>query len=142
LSKKLEPQLHVNIQRSQTLAYFIIGLHLLSLLACFKINVLWQLQLVLVLVLGLSFSRQFRRYQQGVYQFGLQCTAENTWQYAVNQHDFVGIEILPSSVLTAWVIILHVKTDTEKRANLLICNDVMSEDLYRRLKVILKITAS
>ncbi len=142
MSKKLEPQLHVNIQRSQTLAYFIIGLHLLSLLACFKISVLWQLQLVLVLVLGLSFSRQFRRYQQGVYQFCLQCTPENTWQYAVNQHDFVGIEILPSSVLNTWLIILHVKTEAGKRENLLICKDTVNEDLYRRLKVRLKITAS
>jgi len=104
--------------------------------------VLWQLQLVLVLVLGLSFSRQFRRYQQGVYQFCLQCTPENTWQYALNQHDFVSIEILPSSVLNTWLIILHVKTEAGKRENLLICKDTVNEDLYRRLKVRLKITAS
>jgi len=54
------------------------------------------------------------------------------------QQDFVDISILPSSVLSAWLIILHIKVD-KKYHTLLIINDSLSAEAYRQLKVALKV---
>ena len=138
MSKKLEPPLHFEIQRSSCLLFFIIGLHGLSVLSCLQIALIWQLKIVWLLLVILSLSWQLRKYWQGYYQVYLQCKADNSWQYSMIQQDFVDISILPSSVLSAWLIILHIKVD-KKYHTLLIINDSLSAEAYRQLKVALKV---
>ena len=56
-----------------------------------------------------------------------------------NGHDFEPIQILNSTVITVFAIFLHFNKNARKQA-VLIVNDALSEDDYRRLIVRLKTT--
>ena len=58
--------------------------------------------------------------------------------YSLNINFFDKATILPSSILSAWLIILHIKVD-KKYHTLLIINDSLSAEAYRQLKVALKV---
>ena len=50
------------------------------------------------------------------------------------------IQILPSTVITPYLIVLHLKTNNNQKPTLLICKDALIGDGFRRLMVELKIS--
>ena len=80
------------------------------------------------------------RYKQGFYLHTLKHTNEFAWEL-VDKNTISVIRILHSSVLTSFIIILHVEINKKNR-NILVCRDAVSAEAYRQLLVALKITAT
>lgn len=81
-----------------------------------------------------------RRYQQGFYLSTLKHTTEFAWELGT-KNSVTSIRILNSSVLTSFIIILHVELN-KKHRTILVCRDAVSAEAYRQLFVALKITAT
>jgi hypothetical protein len=61
------------------------------------------------------------------------------WEWREQEHVFLQIEILPTTVTSLFLIVLHFKTQSQKKKSILIYKDSMLADEYRQLLVILKI---
>ncbi|MDF1582514.1 MAG: hypothetical protein P1P78_04315 [Methyloprofundus sp.] len=96
-----------------------------------------MLCLLIFVVCSLYF--QLYRYRQGFYLFILQHSTEFSWQLLEKDKVLAGA-ILGSSVVSEWLIILHVQID-KKRRSLLVFQDAVPAEIYRQLRVTLKITS-
>lgn len=63
----------------------------------------------------------------------------STWSVAITGNEFQTLQILPSTVVTIWLIVLHFRLENGKFQSLLIFNDALSDKDYRGLVVTLKI---
>ncbi len=61
------------------------------------------------------------------------------WDITQNGDVFHLIEVLPSTVLTSYLLILHFKAHNKKIQTILIVKDALTHDNYRKLMVLLKI---
>ena len=130
----------VEVKQSNYLLAFIISMHSLAFLSSLFLAVLMPLKLLVLMFVCISLYFYLRRYQQGFYLCTLKHTTEFSWEL-FNNNQLTGIRILNSSVLTSFIIILHVETN-KKHQTLLICRDAVSAEAYRQLFVALKITAA
>lgn len=90
-----------------------------------------------------SLCFHMRRYQEGFYLLTLKYTKEFAWELlAADKHkedpQCSAIQILNSSVLSSFMIVLHVQMQNSSRS-LLIFRDAVPDETYRQLKVSLKI---
>lgn len=81
-----------------------------------------------------------RRYHRQFQPYQIRHTDHSIWQLATTADDFQTIEILPSSVITVWVIVLHFRIENGNCRSLAIINDALNDKDYRALAVALKIT--
>ena len=130
----------VEVKQSNNLLAFIISVHGLALTSSMFLAILMSLKLLLMILVCYSLYFHLRRYRQGFYILTLKHTAEFAWELE-QKNNLKGISILNTSVLTSFIIILHVQTNKQHR-NLLICRDAVSDEAYRQLLVALKITAA
>ena len=61
------------------------------------------------------------------------------WEVAYSENNFYAIEILASTILTPYIIILHF-IHNKKKQTILICRDALFYDEFRKLMVALKIS--
>lgn len=61
------------------------------------------------------------------------------WEIAFSDQNFNSITIMPSTVISTVLIVLHFNTVIKQKQAVLIYNDAMPSDDYRRLMVELKI---
>lgn len=61
------------------------------------------------------------------------------WEIAFIENHFITTEILPSTVISPYLIVLHYKQENQKKRTALICKDALHKDEYRKLVVELKI---
>ncbi|MCK5870896.1 MAG: hypothetical protein KAG45_09765 [Methyloprofundus sp.] len=137
MSKKSEPPLSIDIKQSQYILGFIIVVHVLAIFTSFMLPLSYVLKALLILVPVSSFYFYIQRYRHHYYAFSLKYSAESSWEL-IEGDDYLAMHILKSSVLTSFIIILHVEIDN-KRRSLLVCQDAVSAEEYRRLFVALKI---
>lgn len=114
-------------------------LHLLAIIAVFLSPVSWSFQWLtgLGVVISFIFYRRF-----ATYAFTLKHNPSVGWEWldiTGVTGDFSGIEILPSTVLTTFLIALHFKTQNHRNKAIIICKDTMPTDQYRQLLVALKV---
>ena len=121
-------QFCVNI--SQRLTWFLRALHVWALLACVfnDLPVVIQLLLVCIVVLHFFYVKAFKE--------TLLLHTDAGWQI-VEARQLINIVILPSTVISSFAVFLHFKQDNQFKT-LLIMNDALSFDDYRRLIVRLK----
>lgn len=62
------------------------------------------------------------------------------WEIAYSENHFQSILILPSTVLTPYIVVLHFKQQNTKKQTILICRDALKKDEFRKLMVELKIS--
>ncbi|BCG63120.1 MAG: hypothetical protein methR_P0811 [Methyloprofundus sp.] len=97
------------------------------------------MKLLLIVLVCCSFYFHVQRYRQGYYLGTIKYTKEFAWQLATSQQ-FFAIQIINSSVITSFIIVLHIKVASQHR-NLLICSDAIPNETFRQLRVALKINA-
>ncbi|NOQ16030.1 MAG: hypothetical protein GQ581_03140 [Methyloprofundus sp.] len=136
---KFEPPLLIEIQQSQYLFIFIASVHVLAILSSIVIDALLLVQLLLIVLVCYSFYFHVQRYKQGYYLGTIKYTKEFAWQLATSQQ-FSAMQILNSSVITSSIIVLHVVSESQHK-NMLICCDAVPNEVYRQLRVALKINA-
>ena len=61
------------------------------------------------------------------------------WEVAYLENYFYAVDILASTVITRYIIVLHF-LQNKKKQTILICRDALSYDEYRKLMVALKIS--
>jgi len=128
------------VRQSHYLLVFIVAIHILAIIIMVSVSMIIQLKAIILILLVYSFYLYIQRYKQGNYMFTLRQTSDLSWE--VEDHlGFKGIRILQSSVLTSFIIILHVESENNN-SSLLICSDAVSLEAYRQLLVALKITSS
>ncbi len=137
--QKSAPPLCIKVQQSTYLLIFIVAIHSLAILSSIAITLSLAIKLLLIALLVSSFYWQIQGYRHGVYTTTLKYTDVFAWQQRTQQQ-FTTIQILNSSVITSFIIILHVIADNQRRT-ILIFRDTLPNEIYRQLRVTLKINA-
>ena len=110
------------------------GLHGLALIACWANTLPWQGQALFSIGVSLSWRLQIRCYQAKVTYLRLDA---NGWSLANSAGEWQPIEIVGSSVLTPWLLLLHLQG--ESATEILVMPDSLVADDFRRLLVLVKI---
>ena len=139
MSAKSEVPIWVEVKQSRYLLILIILTHSLAILSVLMLSLFFGLKLLFISLIFGSLYFQLYRYKQEFYLFVLKHTTQFSWQL-LDKADFVEVQILGSSVISEWLIILHVQID-KKRRSLLVFQDAVPAEIYRQLRVSLKITS-
>lgn len=134
MPKKHEPSLLVELKPSQRLKQLLIIMHMLALASSIA-NAL-PIIVKLALLTGIYMHLQFiiKRLKNEPYKI----KHTEAWGWEVSSgDDFKSIQILNSTVITLFAIFLHFNNHEHKQS-VLIVNDALNEDDYRRLIVKLK----
>jgi xanthine/uracil/vitamin C permease (AzgA family) len=137
LPKKHEPSLSVELQPSRRLKQLLVIMHLLALASSIANALPVIVKLALVIGIGLHLYFVLTRLKND--QYAIKHSETSGWEIA-SDNDFKPIQILNSTVITLFAIFLHFNKNAHKQS-VLIVNDALNEDDYRRLIVRLK-TAS
>ncbi|MDO9268826.1 MAG: hypothetical protein Q7T96_06905 [Methylobacter sp.] len=134
MPKKHEPSLLVELKPSQRLKQLLIIMHMLALASSIA-NAL-PIIVKLALLTGIYMHLQFiiKRLKNEPYK--IKHTEASGWEVSSGD-DFKSIQILNSTVITLFAIFLHFNNHAHKQS-VLIVNDALNEDDYRRLIVRLK----
>jgi len=138
--KKSEPALLVKVGKSPSLWFYLLLLHGLSFVAVMLISDVIWLKVSLLIVISISVFFYYSRYQSQYHGFTIKHSSEFAWEWLEVNQNPVALEILKSTVITRWGIVLHVKADKGCRYLLILADSVDSES-YRKLQVRLKIEA-
>jgi len=136
VSKKLEPTLLLELKPSQRLKRLLVVMHMLALGSSIAnaLPVAVKLALLTGICMHLWFSN--KRLKSG--QHKIKHTEALGWEVS-DGNDFEPVQIMDSTVITVFAIFLHFNRNAQKQS-VLIVNDALSEDDYRRLIVRLKTT--
>jgi hypothetical protein len=92
-----------------------------------------------LIVLCSGFFYLFKNKSTQPYTLSYQATSQ-TWTLHQPSHHSQTLRILPTTRLTSFIIILHSRLANGKRKNFIIMRDSLSEQKYRALLVLLKIS--
>lgn len=136
MPKKHESPLLVELKSSQRLKQLLVVMHALalgsSMANALPITIKW------VLLTGVCMHLWFMIKRLKNVQYRIKHNEAVGWELSSGD-DFELIQILNSTVITTFAIFLHFTKNTHKQS-LLILNDALTEDDYRRLIVRLKTT--
>ncbi len=139
-----EPALLLAVKPSQRLKLMIILIHVLALAASMANDLDIGFKLALITAISLKAWFTLKRLKNKPYS--IKYTENLGWQISKDR-DLVSIEILNSTVVTAFAIFLHYKDNsqphflgTRLKQTRLILNDALADEDYRHLIVKLKIT--
>ncbi|MGZ4998475.1 MAG: protein YgfX [Methylobacter sp.] len=138
MAKKHEPSLLVEPQPSRRLKQLLVIMHLLALASSIANALPIVVKLALAIGIGLHLYFVFTRLKSD--QYAIKHSEASGWEIS-DGNEFRSIQILNSTVITLFAIFLHFNKNAHKQS-VLIVNDALSEDDYRRLIVRLKITKS
>jgi predicted membrane protein len=138
MSKPITLQAEFTIGRSKIVLVMICVLHILSLLASWIVYFPITVKLMLSFLIILSCLYQYHTYQTG--SLFLRYTSDHGWSFCLkNSEPFKEIKIQASSVVFRLLTILHISSEKTQKT-LVIFNDAMSHDDYRRFMILLRTT--
>ncbi len=136
LQKKHELPLLLELKPSKQLKWLLVVMHVLALGSSIA-NAL-PIPIKLALLTGICLHLWFVINRLENQQHKIKQSEALGWEIS-DGNDFEPIQILNSTVITVFAIFLHFNKNAHKQA-VLIANDALSEDDYRRLIVRLKTT--
>ncbi|AEG00336.1 protein YgfX [Methylomonas methanica] len=107
--------------------------HLLAMLASILNALPAQFQAISVAVVAILWWMNNRYWKPPALL--VRYTESNGWEIAIDGMDYVGGQVLADTVITRWGIFLRFKTDRQATMSLLIANDALTADDFRRLRV-------
>lgn len=134
MSKKLDPSLLLELKPSKQLKRLLVVMHALALGSSIANALPVAVKLALLTGICMHLRFMIKRIKTG--QYKIKHTEALGWKIS-GGGDFESIQILNSTVITVFAIFLHFNKNARKQS-LLIANDALSEDDYRRLIVRLK----
>jgi hypothetical protein len=96
-----------------------------------------EIKVAMTLLICINCWFVIKKYSQQ--RFQISYSEASGWQYS-NNEDFFAIEILRATVLTIFIVILHIQRQNKHKLSILIVNEAVDEDEYRRFLVKLKTT--
>jgi len=139
LSKKSAPPLFFTLNKSRRLIHILRVLHILAALASVLNALPILFKLITFLAVVVSFKQYSSRYDKHFQRFFIRYSEETGWQLSQNNSVFQRIEILPTSVVSQYVIVLHFHLQDKKQLSRVIFYDALSTQDYRALVVALKV---
>jgi toxin CptA len=124
----------LDLKQSKKLKRLLVVMHLLALGSSIA-NTL-PITVKLILLIGICIHLWFNLKRVKKQHYKIKHTEGSGWELA-DGNDFETIEIIDSTVITTFAIFLHFNKNAKKQS-LLIPNDTLTEDDYRRLIVRLK----
>ena len=139
LLKKFVTSQLFKIKQSRLFLYLLIINHTLATIACFSngLAINYQLMTLFMVIMSASFYwRDYKNFQP----YDIRHNEAVGWQLAKIENDYQNIMVLPTTVLTAQFMVLHFRFQTGRKQALLIVNDALNTEDYRRLLVELKVS--
>ncbi|WP_432740375.1 protein YgfX [Methylobacter sp. G7] len=134
MAKKHEASLLVELKPSKRLKQLLVVMHTLALASSIANALPVAVKLALSTGICIHFWGTVKRLTKKSYN--IKHTEKFGWEIS-DGNDFESIQILNSTVITVFAIFLHFNKNAQKQS-LLILNDALTEDDYRRLIVRLK----
>ncbi|MGZ4956916.1 MAG: protein YgfX [Methylobacter sp.] len=134
MQKKHEPTLLLELKPSKKLKRLLVVIHLLALGSCIANALPVAVKLALLTGIWLHFEFTVKRLK--FEQCKIKHTETSGWEVS-DGNGFEQVRILDSTVITIFAIFLHFNNNADKQS-VLIVNDALSEDDYRRFIVRLK----
>lgn len=139
MSKKYDPSLLLELKPSKRLKRLLISAHVLALGACLA-NVL-PLAIKLGLLAGICLHLGVVIKHLNEFRQIIKYTEASGWEI-LEGNDFEPVRIINSTVITAYVIFLHVIRQNAGKKTIIVLNDALSDDDYRFLIVKLRTTVN
>lgn len=136
--KKSEPALLIKVEQSLSLLVFLVLLHAISAVVVFMMALGVWFKMALWSFLIISSLVYWRRYQGCDYCFTLKYSENLFWQLIANEQKPLDLTVLKSTVVTPFLVVLHVKIASEQ-GYFMIFQDAVDDDSFRKLRVFLKI---
>jgi toxin CptA len=136
LSKKHEPLLLLELKPSERLKQLIIFIHVLALGACAANSLPIAVKLGLSIAICMHFWFSIKHLKSEHHR--IKHTEAFDWEVSSASNAFEPVRIMNSTVITIYAIFLHFRSQNAGKQTVLILNDALSEDDYRRLIVKLK----
>ncbi|MGR9106554.1 MAG: protein YgfX [Gammaproteobacteria bacterium] len=86
------------------------------------------------------FYAQRLRHEQGDNRPLILYGEQEGWTFRIGDGPMVHATLLPSSVATRWLVVLHFKTEKNRFQSFVLFADTLDAEDYRRLRMILTIT--
>ncbi len=139
LSKKFAVPQTFKIGQSPFLIKWLFAIHAIAIFAALTIALTTVYKIVLVVAILVSLIAYLVK-ENNFIGLTLRHVEVSGWEIASFENQFSSIQLLPSTVLTQYLIVLHYKIQNKKKRAIIICNDTMTNDNYRKLLVALKIS--
>jgi hypothetical protein len=139
LSKKYDPSLLLELKPSKRLKQLLIFAHVLALGACLANALPLAIKLGLSAGICLHFGGVIRHLNNP--RQIIKYTEASGWEI-LEGNDFEPVRIINSTVITVYVIFLHVIRQSAGKKTIIVLKDALSKDDYRFLIVKLRTTAN
>ena len=123
---------------SRSLAFFLLVVHALSLLACWLNLLAFWLKLLLSLSVLISGWLNYKALINGPVIKGIQLKPDESWELHLANGEKLEASLLGSTIANPWFVLLHFKAE-KKKYSLLIPRDGLEPEDFRRLRVALKV---
>lgn len=141
MSEKSVLSLRVNPTPSKSLAAIILVTHVLAFVSGFASTLplwlSWVLAIAVLCSLVIYLNRYYLHYMDGL-AIGYQDSG--SWYLDDGGDETLKLQLLPSSVVTPWVVILNFKSANKTTNSFVICRDSLDAESFRKLRVVLTIT--
>ncbi len=117
---------------------WLVVIHAIAIIAAF-INALDLIYKVIITLMVLVSLLVYLKRQINFHDLLIRHSNEAGWEVAHLENNFYTIEVLASTILTRYIIVLHF-IQNNKKQTILICRDALSYDEFRKLMVALKIS--
>lgn len=138
LKKSAQTQIF-KVNHSKCLLKSLLALHLLPIPFIFLCSLSFNNKLLLLVVLFISLLVYLKR-EICLYGITISFSTIKGWEFGGIDGVFLPIQVLPSTVLTPYLLILHIKLQNNSKKTILIFKDALIDDDYRKLLVRLKIS--
>lgn len=126
------------IRQSSLSIYGLTLLHVIAIIAAFYNGLYLIVRMGLIALIVASLIYYLKRELQFQPIFIRQGPI-NGWEIAYSAEKYIAVEILPSTVVLSYFVILHFKTTDKSKQAILILKDALIDEEYRKLRVQLKI---
>jgi len=139
LLKKYEITATYKISQSLWLIKWLAILHGLSFIAVFLTSValVYKALLWCTIIFSLFFCLDRENRFNGLV---IRYSSFKGWEFADLEDIYSPIEVLPSTVITPYFLIMHFNQQNRQKQTILICKDALINDDYRKLMVALRIS--
>ncbi len=116
------------------------AIHTIAMVGVVISGIAWLYKTVLVITVLISLWIYIQR-ELKLKGLTLQYAGSTGWEMAFLEASFSPIKVLASTVTTHYLIVLHYKTQKQKKGTILIAKDALINDEFRKLSVALKLSS-
>ena len=139
MTKHYELPLLLELKPSKRLIRMLVSAHGLALVACAISYIPMAFKLAGLAVIGVHLYIAIKHFNRE--HFKIRHSEAFAWEVQ-GENGFESVQILHSTVISLFAVILHIKRKTAPKQTILVLSDALSEDAYRHLIVKLKTTVT